>query len=121
MTGPGRSFFKRLKARRITSDTFRQIQRLHRPGHRRIGARRAEEREDLGLILMPQRQEQHRVESENAVATPGKAFSAPGPYCIANTPTGFPLVIRLYPSAMPTQPAPGRRPGDGCRRPRRPG
>src|SRR5215468_12203987 len=42
------------------------------------------------------------VESENAVATPGKAFTAPGPYCIANTPTGWPLVIRLYPSAMPT-------------------
>ena len=40
---------------------LRQIQRLHRPGHRRIGARRAEERKDLGLIpLMPQRQEQHR-------------------------------------------------------------
>jgi hypothetical protein len=36
------------------------------------------------------------------VATPAKAFSAPGPYCIANTPRRRPLVVRLKPSAMPT-------------------
>ncbi len=42
------------------------------------------------------------VESEYAVAIPEYAFSAPGPYCIAKTPKGSPLVIRLYPSAIPT-------------------
>src|SRR5262245_12143208 len=42
------------------------------------------------------------TESEYAVATPGKAFSAPGPYCMANTPIRRPLVVRLYPSAIPT-------------------
>src|SRR4029077_14007611 len=42
------------------------------------------------------------TESENAVATPGNAFSAPGPYCIAKTPRRRPLVVRLKPSAMPT-------------------
>ena len=34
------------------------------------------------------------VESENAVATPGKAFSAPGPYCIAKTAGGRPFLTR---------------------------
>src|SRR5262245_21491229 len=42
------------------------------------------------------------TESEYAVATPGNAFSAPGPYCIANTPSRRPFVVRLKPSAMPT-------------------
>ena len=40
------------------------------------------------------------VESEKAVATPAKAFSAPGPYCIAKTPGGRPLATRAKPSAM---------------------
>src|SRR5258708_62490 len=31
---------------------------------------------------------------------PAKAFSAPGPYCIAKTPAGFPFVTRAQPSAM---------------------
>jgi len=31
-----------------------------------------------------------------------KAFSAPGPYCIANAPHGLPLFTRVQPSAMPT-------------------
>src|SRR6266851_3383175 len=31
---------------------------------------------------------------------PAKAFSAPGPYCIAKTPGGLPLVTRAQPSAM---------------------
>ena len=42
------------------------------------------------------------TESAYAVATPAKAFSAPGPACIANTPVLSPLVIRLYPSARLT-------------------
>src|SRR4051794_38373067 len=42
------------------------------------------------------------VESEYAVATPGNAFSAPGPYCIANTPGRRPFVMREKASAMPT-------------------
>ena len=29
-----------------------------------------------------------------AVAMPGNAFSDPGPYCMANTPGGLPLVTR---------------------------
>src|ERR1700730_11305528 len=33
---------------------------------------------------------------------PAKAFSAPGPYCIAKTPGGLPLVTRAQPSAMCT-------------------
>ena len=33
---------------------------------------------------------------------PGNAFSDPGPYCIANTPGGRPLVTRAKPSAMST-------------------
>ena len=40
------------------------------------------------------------LESEKAVATPAKAFSAPGPYCIANTPGGRPLATRANPSAI---------------------
>ena len=40
--------------------------------------------------------------SANAVATPGYAFSAPGPYCMAKTPGGVPFVILEYPSAIPT-------------------
>ncbi len=31
---------------------------------------------------------------------PAKAFSAPGPYCMAKTPAGLPLVTRAQPSAM---------------------
>ena len=42
------------------------------------------------------------VESEYAVATPGKAFSAPGPYCMQNAASFLPFVTRAYPSAMPT-------------------
>ena len=42
------------------------------------------------------------VESEYAVATPAKAFSAPGPYCIANTAGRRPFVTRANPSAIPT-------------------
>ena len=42
------------------------------------------------------------TESENDVATPEYAFSAPGPYCMAKTPGGRPLVTLLYPSAIPT-------------------
>ena len=34
------------------------------------------------------------VESEYAVATPGKAFSAPGPYCMQNAASFFPFVTR---------------------------
>ena len=33
---------------------------------------------------------------------PAKAFSAPGPYCIAKTPAGLPFVTRAQPSAMCT-------------------
>src|SRR5687768_12719329 len=33
---------------------------------------------------------------------PAKAFSAPGPYCIANTPGGLPFTTRVQPSAMCT-------------------
>src|SRR3954462_3863479 len=33
---------------------------------------------------------------------PAKAFSAPGPYCIAKTPAGLPLVTRAAPSAICT-------------------
>ncbi len=40
------------------------------------------------------------VELEKAVATPAKAFSAPGPYCIAKTPGGRPFDTRANPSAM---------------------
>ncbi|MNC87405.1 hypothetical protein D3C83_31290 [compost metagenome] len=40
--------------------------------------------------------------SEKAVETPAKAFSAPGPYCIANAPAGLPFLMRVQPSAMPT-------------------
>ena len=42
------------------------------------------------------------VESEYAVEMPGKAFSAPGPYCMVNTEGAAPLVTRAKPSAMPT-------------------
>ena len=42
------------------------------------------------------------VESEKAVAMPAKAFSAPGPYCMANTDGERPLLTRAKPSAMPT-------------------
>src|SRR3989442_10074769 len=42
------------------------------------------------------------VESEYAVATPGKAFSAPGPYCMQKTASVFPFFTRAQPSAMPT-------------------
>src|SRR5260370_26974636 len=31
---------------------------------------------------------------------PAKAFSAPGPYCMAKTPAGFPFMTRAQPSAM---------------------
>lgn len=31
---------------------------------------------------------------------PAKAFSAPGPYCIAKTPAGRPFMTRAQPSAM---------------------
>ena len=34
------------------------------------------------------------VESEYAVATPGKAFSAPGPYCMQNAASFFPFFTR---------------------------
>ena len=40
------------------------------------------------------------LESEKAVATPAKAFSAPGPYCIAKTPGGRPFETRENPSAI---------------------
>ena len=40
------------------------------------------------------------LESEKAVATPANAFSAPGPYCIANTPGGRPFETRAKPSAI---------------------
>ncbi len=36
------------------------------------------------------------------MATPAKAFSAPGPYCIAKTPGGRPFDTRAKPSAMCT-------------------
>ena len=36
------------------------------------------------------------------MATPAYAFSAPGPYCIANTAGFSPFVTRPYPSAIPT-------------------
>ena len=42
------------------------------------------------------------TESEKAVATPAKAFSAPGPACMAKTPMRLPLETREKPSAMPT-------------------
>ena len=42
------------------------------------------------------------VESEYAVATPGKAFSAPGPYCMQKAASVLPFFTRAYPSAMPT-------------------
>ena len=42
------------------------------------------------------------VESEYAVEMPGKAFSAPGPYCMVKTEGEAPLVTRAKPSAMPT-------------------
>src|SRR6266852_6030460 len=31
---------------------------------------------------------------------PAKAFSAPGPYCMAKTPAGFPFITRAQPSAL---------------------
>ena len=34
------------------------------------------------------------TESEKVVAIPAKAFSEPGPYCMAKTPGGFPFVTR---------------------------
>ena len=40
------------------------------------------------------------LESGKAVATPAKAFSAPGPYCIAKTPGGRPFDTRANPSAI---------------------
>jgi hypothetical protein len=49
---------------------------------------------------MAERQKQHRGRIGKAVATPAKAFSAPGPYCIAKTPAGFPFDTRAKPSAM---------------------
>ena len=36
------------------------------------------------------------------VATPGNAFSAPGPYCMQNAASFRPLLARAKPSAMPT-------------------
>ena len=40
------------------------------------------------------------TESAKAWATPPYAFSAPEPYCIANTPMRRPFDTRLKPSAM---------------------
>ena len=34
------------------------------------------------------------------MAIPGKAFSAPGPYCMAKTPSRLPFETLLKPSAM---------------------
>ena len=85
-------------------DLMRQLHLLDRFGDRGVGARRFEHREQLGrLARVPERQEQNRASrSEKAVATPAKAFSAPGPYCIAKTPGGRPFDTRAKPSAICT-------------------
>jgi hypothetical protein len=48
-----------------------------------------------------QRQEEHGDGVGGAVETPAKAFSAPGPYCMAERAGRVPFFTRVQPSAMP--------------------
>ena len=51
---------------------------------------------------MPERQEQHRRGVGVRGGHAGKAFSAPGPYCMQNAASVLPFFTRAYPSAIPT-------------------
>ena len=97
MTGPGRPIRKRLNARRMTSDTcsawFSVSTHLVTEAYVRAELKRG--KTCARSLWCPSGNISMGVESENAVATPGKAFSAPGPYCMANTPRRRPLVVRL--------------------------
>jgi hypothetical protein len=104
MTGPGRPIFNRLNARRMTSDTcsgwFSVSTHLVTEAYVRAELNRGNT--CARSRWCPRGSTRIGTESEYAVATPAKAFSAPGPYCMANAPRRRPFVVRLKPSAMPT-------------------
>src|SRR3989441_3860869 len=104
MTGPGRPIFNRLNARRMTSDTcsgwFSVSTHLVTEAYVRAELNRGNT--CARSRWCPRGSSRIGTESEYAVATPARAFSAPGPYCMANAPRRRPFVVRLKPSAMPT-------------------
>ena len=104
ITGPGRPIRIRLMARRMTSGTWLAsaivstdlVTEANVRAELNMGKTCARSR------WCPSGSTSIGVESEKAVATPGKAFSAPGPYCMQNAASFLPLLARAYPSAMPT-------------------
>ena len=104
MTGPGRPILSRLNARRMTSFTcsgwFNVSTHLVTDAY--VFAELKSGKTCARSRWWPSGNTSIGTESEYAVATPENAFSAPGPYCMANTPRRRPLVVRLNPSAIPT-------------------
>ena len=97
MDGPGRPVYRALTARRMTwlvlPDKFSRSRCL-------VTLAKLSIESNIGKTPWrsrgwPRGSRRMGTESEKDVATPEYAFSAPGPYCMAKTPGGRPLVMRL--------------------------